>query len=168
MSKKIIKQIKKEYGALFIKNAHDAFFKQQFSQLPKTKEFLQFVLPKYLLQNIDLDQLQESKDSFVDEKLRENFSDLLFYNETKDTILYILYEHKSTYDNHTPLQILRYIMRIWSNFSLNNDGEKLPMILPIVLYHGEESWQQQTDIFNLLQTEDEAYRMYENYFSLTS
>lgn len=63
-------------------NPHDAFFKQYLSQPAVARDFLQQYLPADLTALLDLSQLRLEKDSFVDEKLRSYFSDLIYTTMT--------------------------------------------------------------------------------------
>jgi len=41
----------------------------------------------------------------------------------------------------TPLQLLRNMVKIWETFlKQNKKAKKLPVIMPIVIYHGKEKW----------------------------
>lgn len=58
-------------------NPHDAFFKHYFSQPAVAADFLRHHLPAEVTALLDLGQLRLEKDSFVDEKLRSYFSDMI-------------------------------------------------------------------------------------------
>ena len=51
-------------------------------------------------------------------------------------IVYTLLEHKSRADHRTPLQLIRYVLKIWA---MEMDGG-LPLVIPIVYFHGHEPW----------------------------
>ena len=59
-----------------------------------------------------------------------------------DAIVYALLEHKSQVDHNTPLQLIRYVLKIWSREldegALPDGG--LPPVIPIVFFHGREPW----------------------------
>ncbi|MEK7830815.1 MAG: Rpn family recombination-promoting nuclease/putative transposase, partial [Acidobacteriota bacterium] len=50
-----------------------------------------------------------------------------------------LLEHKSAPDGWVAFQLLRYIMRLWEQ-RFEQGCEKLPLVIPIVFYHGKERW----------------------------
>ena len=72
-------------------------------------------LPKEMVKLLDLDSIQLQKDSYIDEKLKKSFSDLVFQIQTKESVGYIsiLFEHKSYPTEEISLQLLRYICNIW-------------------------------------------------------
>ncbi|MFN5916751.1 MAG: Rpn family recombination-promoting nuclease/putative transposase, partial [Planctomycetota bacterium] len=94
---------------------------------------------------LDLDSLELQKDSFVDEELRESYSDLLYSVQLADQDgtrgqgqVYLLLEHKSQSDPMTCFQLLRYIVRIWEQRL--RKGQSLCPVFPLVVYHGSEAW----------------------------
>lgn len=71
------------------------------------------------------------KDSFVDEKLRSYFSDLIYSTTTcfdTDLRIAFLYEHKSYADDWVDFQVLRYKMGYWvrefEQFNAESDKAK--------------------------------------------
>ena len=59
----------------------------------------------------------------------------------QDARIYVLLEHKSSVDYDTPLQIVRYMLNIWAReLKATPAHRKLPMILPLVFYHGLGEW----------------------------
>ena len=59
----------------------------------------------------------------------------------QDARIYVLLEHKSSVDYDTPLQIARYMLSIWAReLKATPAHRKLPMILPLVFYHGLGEW----------------------------
>ncbi len=123
-------------------NPHDRFFKELFSQLDTAVDFIRHYLPEHLVAAIDLTTLEIVKESFVDEELRQYFSDLLLRVKLKrggEAFIYILLEHKSSPDDLVALQLLIYLARIWQP-NLRGKTKPLPLIFPVVFYHGEESW----------------------------
>jgi len=95
------------------------------------------------MENIDLESLAIVKDSFVEKKLRQHFSDLLYtvHHQQGKLYLYFLFEHKSSPGPWVGLQLLRYQVRIWEQHRKQHPKEKiLPGIIPLVLYHGRQKW----------------------------
>ena len=118
-------------------------------------DFFRYYLPEELLQEMDLDSLELQNDSFVDEKLKESFSDVLYrVNIHKRTsYIYTLFDHKSKPDKYTALQLLKYIISIWErHITLKGRKGKLPIVLPIVLYHGKRNWKLGNNLKTILET----------------
>jgi predicted transposase/invertase (TIGR01784 family) len=75
--------------------------------------------------------------------LREHFSDLLYrvrLQNGDEANVYLLLEHKSSPDAWVALQLLRYMVRIWER-ARQEKVKTLPPIIPVVVYHGRETWQ---------------------------
>jgi len=61
-----------------IPNPHDAFFRRIFGRPEVAAEFFRLYLPPEVVAELDLSKVKLEDASFVDVKLREHFSDLLF------------------------------------------------------------------------------------------
>ncbi len=125
-----------------VKQPYDKFFKEVFSDSEVMKEFMKNYLPSEILALTDIDTLTLENNSFIDPELKENYSDLLFKtNINKKTgYLYFLFEHKSYLSPYTPLQLLKYMIKIWESKTSKEKSLKLPLIIPLVIYHGKEKW----------------------------
>ena len=144
-------------------NPHDSFFQGMFSRREVAANFFSTYLPEPILQQIDLDTLVISKDSFVDEELRHHYSDLLYTvkHRQKDLHLYLLFEHKSSPDHWIALQLLRYMVRIWEQSRKQQPkAKKLPIIIPLVLYHGRNTWKIPKNFNSLLTQDDDFLKQY--------
>ncbi len=122
-------------------NPHDRFFRQVFSQRDTAEDFLRNYLPPAVVALLDFSTMELAKDSFVDDRLRQHFSDLLYQVKQVDeqpTYIYILFEHKSYPEVLISLQLLRYMTQIW-DLAVRQKSEFIP-ILPIVVYHGQAEW----------------------------
>ena len=124
---------------------HNNFFHYALSHVEAARDLIQTHLPADLVQLLDLESLELQKDSFVDEDLRQSFSDLLYSvrlagvnGEPIEGQVYLLFEHKSRSDPMTCFQLLRYIVRIWEQRLRN--GLSLCPVVPLVVYHGQEYW----------------------------
>lgn len=135
-----------------IQNPHDKFFKETFGNVTVAKDFLNNYLPQSLMGIIDIDTLEPQKDSFINEELRESFSDLLFkVNINKrEGYLYFLFEHKSYPSQDIAFQLLRYMVEIWDAKIKKENTNKLPAIIPLVVYHGKEGWNIKTTLGEMI------------------
>ena len=130
-----------------INNPHDKLVKETLSNIEIAKDYLRNYLPENVLKIINLDTLKLKKDSFVDEEMKEFFSDMIYsvsFGEKRGYI-YILFEHKSGFDKQTPLQLLAYMIKIW-RLHLKQFSLPLPVIVPLVLYHGIDKWSAETKL----------------------
>jgi predicted transposase/invertase (TIGR01784 family) len=134
-----------------ISNPHDKLFKQIWSNRETARDFFAHYLPAEIRELLDLDTLEIRKDSFVDRNLKEYFSDLLYSVSFGDQsgYIYLLFEHKSHPEKITGLQLLSYICSIWK-LHIRQEGLPLPVIVPLVLYHGRKNWSGSTDLQHLM------------------
>ena len=150
-----------------IVNPHDKFFKEVFSHKDAATDLLSNYLPEPLLKLIDLEKLDIVKDSFIEKELKEFYSDLLYKISLAENpaYLYILFEHKSYPYKLTALQLLEYMTKIRRLHLNQNPKQKLPVIIPFVVYHGVETWSYGTRFSDLLHVPDKALVEYVPDFS---
>jgi len=99
-----------------LSNPHDATFKKLFGQLEIAKDVIEKNLPKEIINDMDLDTIERLDGSFISEKLKETFSDIIYGIKinNKDVYIALLLEHKSYKDKLTIFQVSRYIIDLWS------------------------------------------------------
>jgi predicted transposase/invertase (TIGR01784 family) len=144
-----------------LSHPHDHFFKESFSRPEVARSFLENYLPQPVLEVLDLNTLTLQKDSFIDPDLLEHFSDLLYQaatNDGRDLFIYLLLEHKSTAEPWTPVQLLGYLLRIMEQ-AIRQGAKQLPVVVPLVVYHGKKRWRVATDFAELFNG-PEALRPY--------
>ncbi len=124
-----------------IKNPHDRFFKELFSEKAVMSEFISKTFPEEIVKNINLKSLQLENTSYLDENLQTTYSDMVYNcvynNETKINVT-LLFEHKSFYASYPHFQLLSYILRIWEKQL--KDKVKLTPVIPIIFYHGKNTF----------------------------
>ena len=141
---------------------HDALFKATFSDLENAAGELRVALPPALAAALDWSTLSLESTSFVEAALGKRFSDLLFSvtlvgAPDRQVFLYLLFEHQSTPDELMAFRLLRYEVEIWTRFlKKHKDARRLPAIIPLVLYHGERTWQVPRDFVDLIDLEGPA------------
>lgn len=135
-----------------IQNPHDKFFKETFSNIAVAKDFINNYLPQSILDIIELDTLEAQKDSFINEELEEVFSDMLFRVniDKREGYLYFLFEHKSYSSKNISFQLLKYMLEIWEAKIKKESANELPIIIPLVIYHGKDSWNIKTSLGELI------------------
>ena len=72
-----------------IKNPHDTLFKRTLGDKEVAKDFLKRYLPENIFDEVDLTDINIAKDSFIDRKLKESFSDILYNVSINDRDGYI-------------------------------------------------------------------------------
>jgi predicted transposase/invertase (TIGR01784 family) len=141
-------------------NNHDDFFKKLFSYKEHARDFTKGFLPQELLENIDLSTIEYENTSYIDKYLKKNFSDTVYscsLNNKTQIKISLLFEHKSRPDQRLPFQLLRYMTSIWET---DNQQKKKPVpVIPVVFYHGKESWTPK----NLISSFDDYPAFIKNY-----
>jgi len=140
---------------------HDYFFRHAFTRTEVHRPFFERYLPPPVATRLDLNTLAPDSDTFIDEDLQAQQSDLLFRLHLKDgqpARLYLLLEHKSYNDPWTPRQLLGYLDRIWAREAVDPGTPPLPPIIPLVLFHGETAWTAASNFRALVATPDEFLR----------
>lgn len=121
-------------------NSHDAIFKKFFSDIEVATNFIEIYLPKQLKQVCDFSTLKIEAGSFVDEDLKQHYSDILYslkINGVKG-YAYINVEHQSTPHELMSFRMLRYKLAIMKQH-LDKGHKKLPAVIPMLFYHGKKS-----------------------------
>ena len=72
--------------------------------------------------------------------IKEHFSDIVYtcFCKDKDIRIALLFEHKSYCVTCPYLQLLKYLLKIWEANS--KQAERLIPVIPLILYHGKETW----------------------------
>ncbi|MCG8340726.1 MAG: Rpn family recombination-promoting nuclease/putative transposase [Cytophagales bacterium] len=133
-----------------INQAHDAYGKESLSRKEVAIDSLKGHLPKELLELIDLDSLELTKGSFVD-----NF--FQFHNDItykakikgKQSFIYLLIELQLNPEELMAFRMLFYPMLLLSTYQKQNkQAKKLPLVLPICLYNGKVQYPFSTSMYD--------------------
>ncbi|WP_394820928.1 Rpn family recombination-promoting nuclease/putative transposase [Pendulispora albinea] len=154
------------------KSPHDALFKAAFGRSDIARSELETVLPPALRERLDLRSLELQPGSFVDEELESTHSDLLYETRTVcdvPALVYVLFEHQSSFDAQIPFRLLRYAVRVWNRWLVKHpgNGTKLPILVSVVLHHGAKGWRGRPDFASVLDANPdtiEATRPYVPHF----
>jgi predicted transposase/invertase (TIGR01784 family) len=121
---------------------HDAFTQRLLSRPEIAADFLRNYLPPDIANELDPAKVELVKPAFVDEELRRHASDLIYKVGIKRggaAHIIVLVDHKSDPEKWVGLQLLRYAVNLWRETREKN-AELLPVIVPVVLYHGRRRW----------------------------
>lgn len=129
-----------------IHTPHDNLFKSAMTDLRVARDFFEHHLPPAVLAAIDLNTLKLSPNTYVDITLSDSASDVLYQVSIaeKQAYLYLLCEHQSSVDPLMPFRLWQYIVGIWSDHIKQSKKKKdqpkqkvsLPLVIPMVFYHG--------------------------------
>jgi predicted transposase/invertase (TIGR01784 family) len=123
---------------------HNNFFTTVFSNRENMVDLLTQLLPE-VADKIDIDSLELDNTSYVNEKLKNLYSDIVYNCNGKDgkaTKISLLFEHKSYFVAYPRLQLADYMFSIYRH-NVNNK-EPLTLVIPIIFYHGETPWKYRT------------------------
>lgn len=124
-----------------ITNIHDKFIKQILSDKELAIEFLQHYLPEELVKTLDFGTLQQQDTSYITDRLKTSYSDLLWRVKIKgrDSLqISLLLEHKSSPDTKTAFQLLEYLALGYQKQL--RERKEPELIVPVLYYHGKRKW----------------------------
>ncbi len=118
------------------KLTHDSFFKLFYSDIELAKELLKLIFSKKEIGAYDLNKVKIEKDTFEEKRADLIFS-LPFKKYPKSRVkIFILLEHKSSYDKNLFSQLLDYQV-LGRKHSIQQVGYPQP-IITVLFYHGKE------------------------------
>jgi len=119
---------------------HDATFRQFLTQPDIARDFMALHLPPELRVRCDLSTLKLESGSFVEDNLRQYFSDVLYSLKTTagDGYIHVLIEHQSAPDKHMAFRLMRYAVAVMQRH-LEAGHKKLPLVIPILFYTGRRT-----------------------------
>ncbi|EBS7634073.1 Rpn family recombination-promoting nuclease/putative transposase [Salmonella enterica] len=119
---------------------HDALFKQFLMHPDTARDFLDIHLPAEIRGICDLDTLRLESSHFVEESLKEQYSDVLYSVKMQGTsgYIHILIEHQSTADKKMAFRMMRYAIAAMYRL-LKDENGPLPLVVPLLFYQGKTS-----------------------------
>ena len=120
---------------------HDDLFREMVSDPAAQRDMVQICLPD-LAERIDLDTVAPVEATFTGGKQ----ADLLVSmkdHRGRERLVYMLMEHKSYHDRLVAVQLYRYLGEIWQQQWIHRESKArgpLPVIHPVVIYHGAAPW----------------------------
>lgn len=133
---------------------HDAAFRQFLTQPEIARDFMELHLPAELRAGCNLSTLKLESGSFVEDDLRQYFSDVLYSLKTTngaDGYVHVLIEHQSSPDRHMAFRLIRYAVAAMQRH-LDAGHKKLPLVIPVLFYTGRRTpypystnWMQEFD-----------------------
>lgn len=124
---------------------HDLFVRYTFGHPERAAAELRAALPPTSSPNWTGTRCAKEPVSVVDPELRKTESGLLFsarLRTGRPLLLYVLLEHQSSVNRWMALRMLRHVVRLMESWRQQHpDSPRLPIILPLVMYHGkDEAW----------------------------
>jgi len=134
---------------------HDTGYKLLFSHPRLVQDLITgFVQPEWL-DSIDFATLEPYKASFATDDLRQRHDDCIWRLKFKQTwlYLYLLLEFQSSDDYFMANRVMTYTGLLYQDIVRSQSlkkGDKLPSVLPIVIYNGSPDWSGPTEIEALI------------------
>jgi hypothetical protein len=138
---------------------HDALFRAAFGRADLAASELALVLPIAVTERLDWATLEHTGGSLVDAELRHVHADMIYSVRSTDghpALVYVLFEHQSSFDPWMPLRMLRYVVRLWEQWLREHpEASRVPLILPVVLHHSDEGWRASPELRSVLDASPE-------------
>jgi predicted transposase/invertase (TIGR01784 family) len=152
-----------------IHNPHDKLFKHVLGERENAASFLQSNLPEHMVAHLDMESLEVLQASFIDAQYVQSEADLLISVRMAGPpgFIYILLEHQSSPDSLMLLRLLSYMVRVWRRHIRENpEARRLPVILPLVLFHGPRGWEGPLDFHSLVEIPAKDFLPYTTSFRM--
>jgi predicted transposase/invertase (TIGR01784 family) len=149
-------------------NIHNNMFIKTFSDPENMKILLKMALPEVITMAIDFSEMNIDFTTYVSDEIKDYYSDIVVKTRMKTSDgqsipldIYILVEHKTEAKNQSLVQILKYLYFEWQK---DVDQKKpLRVIIPLVFYHGKESWNVPRSFVDQFNVSDEIKEYLLNY-----
>ncbi|MCF6768572.1 Rpn family recombination-promoting nuclease/putative transposase [Thiotrichales bacterium 19S11-10] len=144
------------------KPKYDQYFKFNLEKKEIAQELIQSVLPKALVKLADFSKMEIEASEHIDEELRKLITDVLWSVpiKGKKAYIYFLCEHESGLKDHAilPFRFHKYVIRIMEKH-LAKGNSKLPIVIPILLYHGtKQGYPHSVSIFDCFENKELAQK----------
>ncbi len=128
----------------------DSIYKKAFTDQKKFCEFLKEFTHLDVFDDVKPEEVTDETERFISLIDNEKECDVLKMAKVKDTYTLVLLEHQSKVNHLMPYRMFDYMNNIWKNFIESEEhkkegisktkGFKLPPIIPIIYYTGENRW----------------------------
>ena len=136
--------------------AHDHGYKRLFSHTAMIRDLLMGFVREPWIADLDFATLEKYPGEFIDDRLRNRHSDVIWRLRWGPNWLYIyvLLEFQSRIHPHMAVRLLSYLGLFYQDLLDTRQiapGQRLPPVLPIVLYNGQRPWTAPTEIADLIE-----------------
>lgn len=131
------------------------------------QDLLRDIVGERWVELIDLDSGEQVNASFVSPRHEKRESDVIWKFRRKDreepVYIYILMEFQSRPDPTMPVRLMGYVGHFYQNLTANQGAagrRRLPLVIPVVVYNGQERWNEATDLGSMLGPLDPSAEIY--------
>jgi recombination-promoting nuclease RpnB len=119
-------------------------------------DFLENRLPREVFKQIDRESLQLTNKTFAGKVHVRGESDVIFQATVKNQpgYIYFLIEHESKIDYCMPLRFLEYNVQLMRQHIRDDGHKRLPVVLNICIYNGQERYDGPTNILDMCDNPD--------------
>ncbi|MBF0390119.1 MAG: Rpn family recombination-promoting nuclease/putative transposase, partial [Desulfamplus sp.] len=135
--------------------SHDTGYKLLFSNPNMVKDLLTGFVKQDWVYEMDFSTLEPVNVSFVSDDMRERHDDKIWRLrfQGKWLYLYIILEFQSSDDYFMAVRLMSYIALLYQDIIRNQKlkrGDKLPPVVPMVIYNGKSAWKSPCEIRELI------------------
>lgn len=131
-----------------IHHIHDKSYKDLYSKKEIATDLFKTLSNDSWVKYLKPEDLTLINKSYITSDYEETEADIVYKTNINDSevFFYILLEFQSTVDYRMPLRLLFYMCEILREYSVNANHKKydksikIPAVIPIVLYNGDEVW----------------------------
>jgi len=141
--------------------SHDDFVRSILANIEIAIAYFKNYLPVAVSEKLEFSTLVQLPETYLSEELKKSISDIVYSCKLKGKKgkikISLLIEHKSSYDKKTIIQIGSYIFSAFLKQIQNK--EPLSLVIPVLLYHGQQKWEYQTltELFAVLDDDLKPY-----------
>ena len=146
---------------------HDALIKKIMENPIAARELLEEYLPESFKDVVDLSTVKIEKESYVEKHLVKQLSDVVLSLKTKENeqaFVYVLLEAQINPDYWIAFRLWKYILLLSERHMTAKD--KLPLVCPLVLYHGTKKYDAPKNLWQLFADPYKAKEMLTNDYPL--
>jgi predicted transposase/invertase (TIGR01784 family) len=134
---------------------HDHSYKLLFSHAEMVADLLRGFVREDWVAQLDFTSLEKHPNSYVSDDLRERMDDVVWRLRFADGWLYVylLIEFQSSVDAFMAVRVMAYLGLLYQDLIRAGGlapGDRLPPVLPIVLYNGKPRWNAAQDVADLI------------------
>ncbi len=134
---------------------HDSSYKFLFSNPELVRDLIMGFIPDDWLHGLDYSTLEKVPGSYISDNFKQREDDVVWRVKVGGEwlYLYLLIEFQSSVDKYMALRMMVYIGLLYQDLIKRGDvlaDGRLPPILPIVLYNGNQRWSSVTDVADLI------------------